>query len=64
MISIKMLQDMTGKFSCDHLNMRCFSPRHVGFIALDSVVHGGTGIEGVEGAKFQEVDLRWCFSEV
>jgi hypothetical protein len=24
------------------------------------VVHGGTGIEDLEGAKFQEVDIRWC----
>jgi len=48
----------SGKLSCDNLNMRCFSPRNVGFIALDSAVHGGTGIEGLEGGKFQEVDLR------
>jgi hypothetical protein len=46
------------------LKMRCWSPWHVGFIALDSVVHGGTGIEGLEGGKFQEVDLRSCFSKI
>ena len=54
----------SGKLSCDNLKMRCWSPRHVGFIALDSAVHGGTGIEGLEGGKFHEVGLRWCFSEV